>query len=280
MNKNIENILACPKCKSDLKKIGKRLNCRKCRKNYGFDGEIPVFLEKIAESEEMAAESFKSKLRGRPGLVRLRNVFGPPSSAHFARERAKEMIMRKGLVLNIGSSSKRAYPNTVNLDIGRFGKVDVIGDGKKLPFKNGVFDAVLIESVLEHIDEPEKVITESYRVLKKGGAIYISIPFVYAFHGSPNDYNRYTLNGLRERLRLNKFRDIRSGILCGAGSTISQMLRYYLALIFSFNSAFLFSLFLNIFGWLTFPLKYTDILLNRYRKSALIASSVWALARK
>ena len=280
MNEKLKNILACPECKSGLSERGSKLICKKCRKNYLILDSIPVFIDKTLESEEISAGAFKTRMMRRKGLIRARNALSPPDTTYEAREMLKEHIMKGGLVLNLGSSSKKVYPNTINIDIGKFKNVDVVGDGKKLPFKEGSFDVVLIESVLEHIDEPEMVIKEAHRVLKRGGKIYVSIPFVFVFHGSPDDFNRYTLHGLAKRLKIRGFKQIRAGILCGAGSTMNQMLRYYLSLFFSFNNEFLFSLFLNIFGWLTFWIKYTDAWLNKYKKAHQMAAAVWASGEK
>lgn len=46
----------------------------------------------------------------------------------------------------------------------------------KLPFKDGFFDAVSIEDVLEHLEDPEKGIIEIARVLKKGGVFQFFSP--------------------------------------------------------------------------------------------------------
>jgi|UniRef100_A0A7V3J9L6 ubiquinone/menaquinone biosynthesis C-methylase UbiE len=45
-----------------------------------------------------------------------------------------------------------------------------------LPFSEGEFDCVLMLAVLEHLKFPKEVIEESYRVLKPGGKIIITIP--------------------------------------------------------------------------------------------------------
>jgi SAM-dependent methyltransferase len=228
---------------------------------YRVEDGIPIFIDSVSSSFN------PSRLC----------ILSPPDTTWEVLETRKHDIITgsEGFILNVGSCSKR-YPGAINLDIEKFDNVDVVADAKDLPFKSNVFDAVLMESVLEHIDEPEKAIKESYRVLRKGGKIYISIPFVFVFHNSPSDYNRYTINGLVARLKKEGFKDIQAGIVSGAGSTMNQMLRYYLALLFSFNSKFLFSLMLNVFGWVTFLIKYTDIILNKYRMSSTMASVIWA----
>jgi len=84
----------------------------------------------------------------------------------------------------------------VNLDIGLFSNVDVVGDGHHLPFLNNSFDGVIIEVVLEHIREPERVISEIHRVLKRDGYVYSVIPFRHPYHGYPGDYRRFSIEGM------------------------------------------------------------------------------------
>lgn len=47
----------------------------------------------------------------------------------------------------------------------------VVADARRLPFKDGSFDAVLTIAVLEHISEPQQVLEEVIRVLCSGGIV-------------------------------------------------------------------------------------------------------------
>ena len=47
-----------------------------------------------------------------------------------------------------------------------------VGSAYSLPYKNESFDAVAAMDLLEHVEEPEKVISEASRVLKKGGLFF------------------------------------------------------------------------------------------------------------
>src|SRR3989344_4306219 len=51
-----------------------------------------------------------------------------------------------------------------------------VADAVSLPFKNNFFDLVVCLEVLEHVDDPVKVISEISRVLKKGGSAVILVP--------------------------------------------------------------------------------------------------------
>lgn len=46
----------------------------------------------------------------------------------------------------------------------------------KLPFKGGDFDVVLLIEVIEHVFDPLSLLSESYRILKKGGIFICTIP--------------------------------------------------------------------------------------------------------
>src|SRR3989338_4499398 len=47
---------------------------------------------------------------------------------------------------------------------------------EKLPFKSGMFDVATMIAFIEHLEKPEKVLSEVRRVLKKDGTIIITTP--------------------------------------------------------------------------------------------------------
>lgn len=59
---------------------------------------------------------------------------------------------------------------------------DVLADGHRLPFKDGVFDMYYSNSVYEHLMSPFTAALEAKRVLKKGGVFWGSTAFMYGFH--------------------------------------------------------------------------------------------------
>ncbi len=77
---------------------------------------------------------------------------------------------------------------------------DVFADAASLPFGDSSFDAVICLEVLEHVPVPATVLGEIARVMKPGGAAWISMPFLYPVHDSPYDFQRYTEFGLRRDL--------------------------------------------------------------------------------
>lgn len=56
--------------------------------------------------------------------------------------------------------------------------------GEALPYKDGAFDIVYSSNVLEHTENPERVIDESLRVLRRGGILHMEMPnFLSYFEG-------------------------------------------------------------------------------------------------
>lgn len=70
-------------------------------------------------------------------------------------------------------------------------------DFQNLPFAKNTFDFVVSDQVLEHLENPKKAISESYRVLKRGGIAVHTTCFMNYFHPSPIDFWRFSPDSLR-----------------------------------------------------------------------------------
>jgi ubiquinone/menaquinone biosynthesis C-methylase UbiE len=57
-------------------------------------------------------------------------------------------------------------------------------------------EAIICTEVLEHAVDHEILIAEMFRVLKHGGKMYITVPFIWDMHEVPYDYRRFTDIGL------------------------------------------------------------------------------------
>lgn len=63
------------------------------------------------------------------------------------------------------------------------------GDGTHLPFLANSFDAIVLDSVIEHVADPYAVLCECYRVLKSQGVIFVVFPPFYGpLSGHIDDY--------------------------------------------------------------------------------------------
>lgn len=85
-------------------------------------------------------------------------------------------------------------------------QIDIFYDGKTIPVESDSFDSVLSSEVFEHVFNLEEVLGELHRVLKKGGVMLITCPFVWKEHEVPNDFARYTHFALKHLFEKNGFK--------------------------------------------------------------------------
>jgi len=79
---------------------------------------------------------------------------------------------------------------------------------QKLKFKSNCYHNLVIFNVLEHLINPTESLKELNRILKKGGLLIGSTPFLYQVHGAPNDYLRFTTDYLIHQFKKKKFKAI------------------------------------------------------------------------
>lgn len=83
---------------------------------------------------------------------------------------------------------------------------DIFFNGRALPLRSESADAILCTQVLEHVFEPPDFLAEIRRVLKPGGRLLLTVPFMWDEHEQPFDYARYSSFGLRHLLQKAGFR--------------------------------------------------------------------------
>ena len=96
-----------------------------------------------------------------------------------------------------GKDIKRGW---VNVDIQKGEGIDKSFDFNKFPypFKDNTFDYILVDNVLEHLDDPRKVVEELWRISKPDAIIEVKVPY-YHSAGAYNDighkhfFNKRTL---------------------------------------------------------------------------------------
>lgn len=196
MSSNTKNLInSCKLCSS--KKINKKFNIKdrsyyKC-KNCGivFHNKIPVDLNGIYNSElyyvkerQPTEEHF-----GYNDYIYYR----PYLEEHFENIIIElEKYSKKGRLLDIGCAlgffinvAKRRGYEVTGIDISKFAveyaksnyNLNVFcGELKDFNFEPDYFDVVVLNDFLEHIINPQVLIKEVYRILKKRGVIVINTP--------------------------------------------------------------------------------------------------------
>jgi len=96
---------------------------------------------------------------------------------------------------------------------------------KKYKLKN-----IIIFNVLEHIFEKEILLKSISKSLNKNGKLEIFVPFMYKYHGDPNDYYRFTHSYLKKFLEKNGFKVKITLIGAGQFNVILEILFKYFKL--------------------------------------------------
>lgn len=123
-------------------------------------------------------------------------------------------------VLDAGAGESRhapAFPRqryvAVDLAVGdvcwNYSALDAVADLASLPFRDGTFAGALNVVTLEHVPNPQEVVTELVRVLAPGGRLLVIVPCSWELHQTPHDYYRYTRHGMSHLLARAGCRDIR-----------------------------------------------------------------------
>jgi SAM-dependent methyltransferase len=115
------------------------------------------------------------------------------------------LALMRGAVLDVGCGEmpfRELLPQDVDYtgidvpqadDFGMTRQAEIVAfDGVHIPFPDASFDHILCTEVLEHVEEPEALIAEMYRVLRSGGTLVATVPFSARVHHAPYDYHRFT----------------------------------------------------------------------------------------
>lgn len=106
--------------------------------------------------------------------------------------------------------------------------VDVLATAYEIPLEDASIDTVLMTAVLEHLEEPDRAIAECRRLLKPGGHLIITAPFIWPLHAEPRDFFRYSPHGLRFLLESEGFDVVEVEPNAGAWKTFALELSYVL----------------------------------------------------
>lgn len=116
-------------------------------------------------------------------------------------------------------------------EISRMGnKADVFYDGHTFPFKDNYFDCAISTQVLEHVPDPQRCLDELFRVIKPGGYVMLSVPFLQEEHGGPYDFQRYTEFGLRVLVEKSGFEIIKYKKLTTGIKALISTINFYISI--------------------------------------------------
>lgn len=178
----------------------------------------------------------------------------------------------KGIILDAGAGSSvykymfskyKYFAVDTHSDEG----LDCLANIEHLPFRQNKFDTIFCSQVLEHLSTPCNALSEFYRVLKPDGTLILTVPHLSCYHELPNDYYRFTAQGISFLLKKTGFRIIQikpcGSLLCFIGHIFSRIILGYAG-----EYTLLRNLLLVINGILSYLIVFTDSLLSGFTNVA------------
>jgi SAM-dependent methyltransferase len=245
---DLDAFVCCPRCRAPLDLDRDPVTCTSAQCVYSRDGfpraagqPVLVDFERSIFDRGNYHDNRGSVMprddTGKGVALRLRRLLtgGNPVTPTKSRQMIEELTAQTptptvlvigGGAIGAGADALYAAPNlrVVGTDVYASSNTDVVADGHFLPFRDGVFDGVWIQAVLEHVLDPPALADEIHRVLKPHGLVYADTPFMQQVHEQAYDFTRFTLSGHRWLFR--RFEEIDAGPVGGAGKALVWSIRY------------------------------------------------------
>jgi len=252
-------------------------------KSYAILNAIRVEVWTVEAMAEASAKDTSSQGTHKDAMVRrylrrqsfLFRVLRPPLPLIANPHESSLPPTREGPKLFVGGAGGAVQPGFLNLDIAYFPGVDLVADIECLPFPDRSIVAIECDAVLEHVRRPSNAIVEFARVLRPGGFLHVVVPFCHPFHEYPRDYQRWTIDGLRELLR--EFETVDIGLRTGPTATLLSFVLEYVKII---SPRPLRKAAYAVCGWVIWPLRYLDVWLMQRPEGGIMGNHIYALVRK
>lgn len=213
----------------------------------------------------------------------LLKIFAPVLLSTKYQGQLKSLLARHDetkIIVNLGSGPAILHnrADIINIDIFAFNEVDIVADAVDLPIKDNSVDLIINTAMLEHVENPETIIREMHRMLKKDGDFFCYLPFMAPFHAAPNDFHRWTIEGARHCFEMFRQADVTIG--AGPTSGLLWVVQEWLAILFSFGSRTIHDTVFILLMVLTAPIKLADLLLVHFPGAEKIASGFLITGKK
>jgi len=284
--------LACPVCHAPLDRDGAEPECRSCGRRFPVVAGVPILLNEensvfraadyLGGEGYRGASGYAGSMDRTGGLRRLYRRFAtglseaPVPGTPFDPMTVILAERPEAEVLVIGSGEREVAGRVTYTDVALARNIACVCDGHDLPFEDGSFDAVFAEAVLEHVCDPQRVVSEIVRVLRPGGFVYAVTPFLQPVHMGAHDFTRFTYLGHRRLFR--HFDDLRSGMMGGPAYSAIHLTRHMMTALTDRRRPR--SVLRLLALLLTYPVRYLDPLLTRTEASYNSACACFFLGRK
>jgi SAM-dependent methyltransferase len=240
----------------------------------GFERGQETFFKPVGRARKWASErlpDLSGNVAAEQALARFRALLKE------AGDRPRVLVIGGGVVgAGLDDLLSDGDFEIVETDAALGERTQLICDAHDLPFRDEVFDGVIVQAVLEHVVDPHRCVAEIQRVLRPGGLVYSDTPFIQQVHGREFDFTRFTRLGHRRLFR--EFDEVASGISCGPGMALAWTIRYFLMSFFASTRLRALASALARLGF--FWLKYLDPYLARKPGALDAASAFYFLGSK
>jgi len=191
-----------------------------------------------ARSEPSEAAAVRDQYLVTPRGERLRPGWAHPRRWHLLLLRraieellASDDLAAGGRVLDYGCAERpyealfrRRFGEYVGVDLPGNPQADVsMGADGRIPVADESADCLLSSQVLEHVPVPAAYLVEARRVIRRGGHLVLSTHGYWMYHPDPNDYWRWTREGLLLEISRAGFEIVRARSVFGFASSALQL---------------------------------------------------------
>ena len=278
------------------------LTCSGCAASYPVVNGSPILIDprrSVFTPDDIVADYERTLAVPQRSWVRRLTWWIASRTPHVTSHRRQEVIARRfadrlaaetpaPAILIVGSGTDgigmaafRAIPGATlcEFDVYLTQTRMLVADLLDLPFEAGSFDAVVAQGVLEHVIDPHRAAEEIHRVLKPGGLLLSTTPFVLGVHLPVADYTRFSRLGLIRLFR--RFTPLDCDVIEGAGVSLAYSLSYFgMALASSFGHPAGAKIAKYAVNYLIFFLPWVDRFVRRSPISIDAASSYFYIGRR
>jgi len=232
------DLLACPRCGSPLDGSPRLLSCTEvsCAREYPsiHESSVPVLIDgdaSIIDIDSLLKSDAASPVNRQHGrlqsavyrMIKNHNEIAERCVGQMIKDLAVETKGRPRVLIvgggEIGNGIESLYSapgiDLLAFDIYASKNCQLVADGHQIPLATGSVDGVVVQAVLEHVLNPQRVVDEIYRILRPGGLVYADTPFMQPVHEGPYDFTRFSESGHRYLFR--HFAARQSGASAGLG---------------------------------------------------------------
>ncbi len=271
-------LVACPDCGGSMEPASDAPpRCNACRRTFEA---AAAGLNLLPAGEEIRTSPRAARNRLRQYFVGA--VYVPHESATIRRAltRVFAALGPNDWGVNLGAAETKLHPRLLNLDIDAAPEVDVVATAYRLPFRDGSLACVVSQETFEHLADPDLAAREAARVLRPGGLFYLQTPFIIGFHSGPNDYWRFTHQGLAEILSAAGLELIETGASAGAGRALFRITVEFAATLAASLWRRLYYPAKAAAAVVCTPLRWADAIVGQPGEFNRISAGFYAIARK